>query len=235
MVHPSSKGQYKGEILSTLDLPQSQIFDGSCLRHPETRDAIRALNADTGLSVYFGYILRPEFISLFDEGIVNLHPGYLPYNKGTYPNVWSILDGTPAGVTLHFIDAGVDASDIIAQQKVTVEPVDTGKTLYHKLEHAALDLFKRTWPRIRAGKVERIPQDPKEGTLHRARELARTDIIHLDQTYSGRDLINILRARTFPPHAGPHFVEGGRKIYLRLELLYEEQLWTNEQHGGGHE
>lgn len=46
---------------------------------------------------------------------MNLHISYLPWNKGADPNFWSCIDGTPAGVTLHHIDAGVDTGDIIAQ------------------------------------------------------------------------------------------------------------------------
>ena len=116
VVHPSSTQQYRDGIATALGLPASQVFDGSRLREPATREAINDLNADIGLSVYFGYILRAEFIDMFEKGIVNLHPGYLPYNKGKHTNVWSILDGTPAGVTLHYINVGIDTGDVIAQQ-----------------------------------------------------------------------------------------------------------------------
>ena len=39
----------------------------------------------------------------------------LPYNRGKNPNVWPIIDGTPAGVTLHYIDSGIDTGEIIHQ------------------------------------------------------------------------------------------------------------------------
>ena len=74
------------------------------LKEPKVLEAIDALQPDIGLSILFDYILRSEFLELCPLGVVNLHPSYLPYNRGQYPNVWSIMDGTPAGVTLHYID-----------------------------------------------------------------------------------------------------------------------------------
>jgi len=224
VVHPPHKRKCGDEIIRSAQVSPAHIFDGSLLRQPEILQAIRALQPDFGLSVLFGYILRRELIDLFPAGVVNLHPAYLPYNRGAYPNVWSIAERTPAGVTLHYIDAGVDTGDIIAQKQVPIEPVDTGETLYRKLERACVELFRETWPLIRSGRERRIPQDRGAGTYHRTWDVERIDHIDLNRTYTARGLIDVIRARTFPPHPGVHFVHQGRKVYLRLQLLYEEQL-----------
>jgi methionyl-tRNA formyltransferase len=170
-----------------------------------------------GVSVLFGYILRAPFLSLFPRGIVNLHPAFLPYNRGAYPNVWSIVERTPAGATLHYVDAGVDTGDIVSQATVPVSQTDTGATLYSRLEQAAFALFRDTWPRLRAGDAPRVPQPPG-GTSHRVADVARIDAIDLDHSYRARDLIDILRARTFPPYSGAYFEVDGRRVYMRLEL-----------------
>jgi methionyl-tRNA formyltransferase len=224
VVHPLEKQKYGNEITESTRVEPTHIFDGSKLRQPETLEAIKALQPDIGLSILFGYILKSEFIGLFPEGIINLHPAYLPYNRGAYPNVWSIVEGTPAGVTLHYIDAGIDTGDIVAQRSVPVEPIDTGETLYHKLETACLEIFKQTWPAIRAEQVPQIPQSAEAGTYHRTKDVREIDHIDLDEKYTARELINILRARTFPPYHGAYFTHEGRKVYLRLDLCYEEQL-----------
>ena len=49
------------------------------------------------------------------------------------------VDGTPAGVSLHRIDEGIDTGPILARREVPVEPIDTGETLYRKLEDAGLE------------------------------------------------------------------------------------------------
>jgi methionyl-tRNA formyltransferase len=224
VVHPPHRRKFGDEIIRSAQVSPEHIFNGAELHQPEVLQAIRALRPDVGLSALFGYILAPEFLDLFPSGVVNLHPAYLPYNRGAYTNVWSIFERTPAGVTLHYIDTGVDTGDIIAQQQVPIEPVDTGEMLYRKLEQECVELFKETWPLIRSGQAPRIRQRSDEGTYHRTKDVERIDYVDLNRKYTARELIDIIRARTFPPYPGAYFIHEGRKVYLRLQLLYEEQL-----------
>jgi methionyl-tRNA formyltransferase len=217
VLHPAAKRTYGDEILGTCDPGPDAVFDGSTLRDPEVVEAIADLEPDLGVSVLFDYILRRPMLDLFPEGMINLHPAYLPYNRGQYPNVWSIVEGTPAGTTLHYIDEGIDTGDVIAQRRVEVDPDDTGETLYRKLERASVDLFRDTWPLIRAGEPPRFPQ-PEGGTSHRTADVERIDAIDPDRTYTARELIDILRARTFPPYDGAYLQMDDRRIYLRVEL-----------------
>ena len=223
-LHPPHKRTFGQEIAESVGLPEGYVLDGSRLRHPDILQVIRQLRPDIGLSILFDYILRADLIRLFPAGVINLHPAYLPYNRGQYPNVWSIIEGTQAGVTLHYVDEGIDTGDILARKQVPVEPVDTGETLYRKLERACVELFKETWPLVRIGQAHLIPQEKKDGTYHRTRDVERIDHVDLNRMYTGRELIDIIRARTFPPYPGAYLMHQGRKIYLRLQLLYEGQL-----------
>lgn len=224
VIHPQGKRKFGKEIISTANVNGNQIIEGQTLRQPEVLEAIKVLQPDIGLSILFDYVLKSEFLELFPLGVVNLHSSYLPYNRGQYPNVWSIVEGTPAGVTLHYIDEGIDTGDLIAQEEVAVEAVDTGETLYRKLEQTCVGLFKKTWPLIRAGKAQRIIQNKGAGTYHITRDVDLIDAIDLDETYTGRQLIDVIRARTFEPYKGAYFVDQERKIYMRMQLFYEEQL-----------
>ena len=222
VLHPERRRAYGEEILRAAALPADRVFSGAELRRGEVRQAIAALSPEIGLSVLFGYVLAPELLRLFPRRVVNLHPALLPYNRGSYPNVWSIVDRTPAGATLHYMDEGIDTGEIIAQQEVEVEPIDTGESLYRKLEHASFELFRRTWPKLRTGDVSPRPQSREGGTVHRVDEVEAIDAIDLDASYRARDLIDVLRARTFPPHRGAYFTAGGRRIYVRIQLEYGE-------------
>jgi methionyl-tRNA formyltransferase len=221
VLHPEDKRRYGDEIIRSLSIDPANIFEGSRLRESEVIEAIQALHPDLGISILFGYILRAELLRVLPAGCINLHPSLLPYNRGAYPNVWSIIDGTPSGVTLHYIDEGVDTGDIIAQRQVEVEPVDTGQSLYQKLEQTCVDLFQDTWPHFRAGEGVHKSQSNEEGTSHRVRDAEKIDEIDLDRSYTAKELIDLLRARTFPPHHGAYFRHGDRKVYLRLQLYYE--------------
>jgi methionyl-tRNA formyltransferase len=162
-------------------------------------------------------------IQLFPRGCINLHAALLPYNRGWHTNVWPIIDGSPAGITIHYIDPGVDTGDIIAQHRIPIEPTDTGGSLHEKIIRRQVDLFKEIWPLLREGKTSRTPQDHSKATGHRKAELGEISCIHLDRIYRAGDLINLLRARTYPPYPSAYYVEGER-TYVRIELLRESQL-----------
>ncbi len=223
VIHPVEKQKYADEIVKTAGLPDERIFYGHNLKEKRVRDQIRSLRPDVGLSVMFDYVLRKEFLRIFPKGCFNLHPSYLPFNRGNYPNVWAIVDETPAGVTFHVVDEGVDTGPIVAQEKVDVEPIDTGETLYRKLEDAGVRLFEKVWPKIESGSYALIQQDKKVGVFHKKRDVEKIDRIDLEKSYRARDLINILRARTFPPYKGAYFEEGGKRIYMELKLYYGEE------------
>jgi methionyl-tRNA formyltransferase len=224
VIHPLEKQKYADEIITSAQMKQEHIFDGSKLRQRDVLNAIKALQPDIGVSVFFDYILKREFFGMFSAGVVNLHPSFLPYNRGQFPNVWSIVEGTPSGVTLHYIDEGIDTGDIIAQKEVPLTWTDTGESLYRRLERASVELFKDVWPLIREGNALRQPQIGLKGTYHTTNDVDRIDKIDLEARYKARDLINIIRSRTFPPYRGAYFMNGGRRIYLRLELLDEREL-----------
>jgi methionyl-tRNA formyltransferase len=222
VVHPPERRKFGTEIIETAGVDSNQILEAATLASPPALSVIRAAAPEIAVSVMFGYILRPNFLRLFPRGCVNVHPSLLPYNRGAYPNVWSIVDGTPAGVTIHFMDEGIDTGDVIAQAEVPVEPSDTGESLYRKLERRAVALFAEAWPRIRVGQIERKPQSKEVGTYHRIKDATRIDEIDLDRTYRAGDLIDIIRARTFTGYRGAYFRHGGRKVFLRLVLDADE-------------
>ena len=224
VIHPPENRKFTDRILSSAQLPNHRVIDAAELRNPKTVAFIRSLRPDIIVSSFFAYIIKPELIQIPPMGCVNLHPSYLPYNRGWHPNVWPILDGTPAGVTLHYIDEGVDTGDIIAQKIVEVEPTDTGGTLHQRLTRELVELFKDTWPRIKAGTNCRISQEASKATLHKRIDMDSLEHIDLDKSYLGRDLINLLRGRTYPPYPAAYFVHNGRRVYVRAELFYEEGL-----------
>ena len=224
VLQPPNDRRFAEEILATLDLPPDKIWLSNQLRDPDTLDAIRKVQPDLGISAFFGCILKPEMINVFPNGCINLHSAFLPYNGGWHTNVWPIIDGTPAGVTVHYIDPGVDTGDIIAQRRIPVEPTDTGGSLHEKITRDQVELFKEIWPLLREGRNSRTPQDLSKATLHRKAEVAEISRIYLDRAYRASDLINLLRARTYPPYPSAYYMEDKKNTYVRIELLREDQL-----------
>lgn len=223
VMHPPGRRKYGDETLRSAGLPPDAVFSAESLNDDGTVRRIAELNADLAVSILFDYILRPAFLSVFPQGGINVHPALLPYNRGQYPNVWSIVDGTPAGVTLHRMDSAVDAGDILAQREVPVTSSDTGETLYRRLEGASLTLFQEAWPLLCAGALKPRPQSGA-GTCHRTRDVETIDELDLSREYIAGHLLNVLRARTFPPYKGAYFRDGHRRVYVRVQLIPEDDL-----------
>jgi len=112
-----------------------------------TLNYLNKLNPDLIISYNYKFIIKKDIIDKYS--IVNLHISYLPYNRGANPNIWSFLDNTPKGVTIHFIDEGIDTGDIIAQKKVVLDKNMTLKTSYKKLHRHIQMLFKSKYKIIK--------------------------------------------------------------------------------------
>ena len=126
-----------------------------------TEEKIRAdmnLVTESDFIVSYGYqiIIKEPLLELFPGRVINLHISLLPWNRGSDPNLWSFLNDTPKGVTIHRIEKGVDTGDILAQREVVFDNNETLKTSYDKLTSNIEKLFAEVWPEIRAGNRETI-------------------------------------------------------------------------------
>lgn len=125
------------------------------------------------VSYGFRHIIRKPILEHLVDRAINLHIAYLPWNRGADPNLWSFLESTPKGVTIHYIDEGIDTGDIIAQRLVDCDgEEETLATSYAKLNCAIIDLFSEVWPSIAYGNNLRKIQIGDSST-HRVREKER--------------------------------------------------------------
>lgn len=197
------------------------VFVHSLLTTKEQLDVVRAVEPDYVISCGYRHIVPEDILTVPSEGCLNLHAAYLPYNRGANPNVWSIVEGTPAGATLHYMDTEIDTGDIIARRTVDTDFADTGKDLYERLEDAQFDLFTETWPRIEDGSIEPQPQDSDAGTYHTTDEFDNLCELDPDAEYTVKDLLDRLRALTFPPYDNAYVEIDGDRYYVEINIERE--------------
>ena len=208
-VHAAGDVEYAKKAARAAGLDSAHGLDAQ-------KSDFAGLDLDFMLTVYWPRLLKPEVFGLARRGCVNFHPALLPVNRGWYPHVHSILDGTPAGITLHLIDAGADTGPVLAQKRVDVLPTDNAGDIYYRLQDEIVDLFKESWPCIKGG-IKAVAQDESKATYHKKSEIDDLDFIDLEKKYLARDLINLLRARSFGSRGFAYFEDGGR-VYARLQL-----------------
>lgn len=146
----------------------SGFHEHKCLLSSEklSIDLFDEFKPDLIISYGYRYIIKPDIINLFKNKIINLHISLLPWNRGAHPNIWSFLEDTPKGVTIHFIDEGVDTGDILLRKEILFdENKETLSSSYNKLQFEIQKLFIENWVNIRENKI--IPQKQQgKGSIH---------------------------------------------------------------------
>ena len=130
--HKDSNHYFPTTLRPAPALPTSVISEALGFSYIECEhddsDRIAALRDLAGfeLGIISGArIIKPDIIELFQEGIVNIHPGKLPETAGLDLFFYTISRGVAMGVTAHYIDARVDAGDELFFEETVVGPEDS--------------------------------------------------------------------------------------------------------------
>jgi methionyl-tRNA formyltransferase len=186
--------------------------------------ALRALDLDYLLCVHFAHLLRRPLLETAKRGVLNLHPAFLPYNRGWHTPTWAILDGTPAGASLHYVTEGLDDGDVVSRDQIEVDPADTAHTLYSKLKALELRVFAKGWALVREGRATGEPQVAQHATFHRRRDLFEPAVqrIDLDQLVRASDLLRRLRGLTTSRlDEAAYFEANGRRYRVQVTITPE--------------
>jgi methionyl-tRNA formyltransferase len=133
-------------------------------------DYIKQKSVEFIISYNYSSLIKPDVIALLPRRIINLHISYLPYNRGADPNIWSFMDNTPCGVTIHEINEGIDTGDILLQKQVFFDYAEeTLGSSYMKLHDMIQKLFFYNWSLIKQHRIKATPPSPG-GTSHRKKD-----------------------------------------------------------------
>jgi phosphoribosylglycinamide formyltransferase 1 len=108
-------------------------------RDREMADWLQLCGVDLVVLAGYMHLLTPSFLDRFPERIVNVHPSLLP----EFPGARAIEDALAAGVettgvTVHYVDEGLDTGAVIRQEPIPIEPRDTLAARIHAVEHRVL-------------------------------------------------------------------------------------------------
>jgi len=173
---------------------------------------------DIGVLAWWPSIIKKPLLSIPRHGFINTHPSLLPYNRGKHYNFWALIEQAPFGVSLHMVDDGIDTGDIVAQIPLPYSWEDNGETLYAHASEAMVKLFQDTYPTIRTLDFPKRKQNIALGSFHRASELDMASQIDLDREYRARDILNLLRARTFTGYPACWFRDGDEIFEVRIAI-----------------
>ena len=141
------------------------ILQPAKIKDPKTIEEIRGLAPDVIVVVAYGQILPRDVLEVPRLGCLNLHASLLPRWRGAAPIQAAIAAGDcETGITVMYMDEGLDTGDILLQRDVEIMPNDTGGSLHDRLAQIAPESLLQSLRLLAAGKAPRIPQDNARAT-----------------------------------------------------------------------
>lgn len=149
---------------------------------------------------------------------INIHPGFNPYNRGWFPQVFSINNGLPVGATVHIIDELLDHGDIIIREQVEIDDIDTSLSLYNKIIEKEIEIFKKVFPDIIKGNIK--PESPEiEGNVNYKSDFNNLCELDMGRTGTLKEHIDLLRSLSHGEYDNAYFInDSGDKIYVKINL-----------------
>jgi methionyl-tRNA formyltransferase len=186
------------------------VFTPEKLRLPENVEVIREAAPDMIVVAAFGQILPKSVLDIPRYGCINVHASLLPKYRGAAPIQWSILDGeSETGVTIMYMNEGLDTGDIIAQTVVPIDPEETGGSLHDKLAMAGAEALVSAIPGILDGSLEPVPQG--EMTTPYAKQLTK-EMGRLDFTWDAAKIERYVRG--LDPWPGTYTYRDGQMLKI---------------------
>jgi len=183
-------------------------------------------NIISNYSLIISIHCKQLFPSFLVENVrcINVHPGLNPYNRGWFPQVFSIINGLPSGVTIHEIDNKLDHGPIIAQKEYKIESWDTSGSAYAKIMMLERELVLKHFCAIRDRTYNTLVQHD-EGNLNFKKDFDKLKRIDLKQKGTFGEFINRLRALTHNNFKNAYFIDdSGNKIFMRIYLEPEDSF-----------
>ena len=174
---------------------------------------------DVFLSLHSKQIFPHQLVS--KKLCINVHPGYNPYNRGVFPQVFSIINKHPVGVTIHKMDAELDHGPIFFRREIPVYDWDTSFDVYKRIQELEIVMIRDCLPQILCNAVQEFSAE-SEGNLNYKKDFLQLCEIDLNQICTYGEAIDRLRAMTFEGYHNAFFItEENRKVYVQLKLIPE--------------
>lgn len=181
------------------------------MKDPETQASLASYQPDFFFSFYFRFMLPPEVLTLPRQGALNLHGSLLPRYRGRAPANWVLVNGeTETGISLHYMVAKPDAGELVDQEAVPIDFEETPRSLYAKLEKAAVLVLDRSLPLLLAGTAPHYPLDLSQGSYFGGR---KPQDGRMDWAWSARKNFFLVRGVTHP-YPGAFTFLNGKKLFV---------------------
>jgi len=188
------------------------------LKAPQVRDEFVALNADLAVLAFVTQIVPPQVFTVPQLGSICFHPSILPKYRGASAINWALIKGESiTGLTIFWVDQGIDTGPILLQKTVAIEPDDTTGSLYfNKIFPMGVEAIGEAVELIKAGHPPRIVQDESKANYD---PICKDEHAKIDWSKPAQEVYNLIRG--CDPQPGAHTTYQGKLVRIfdaRLQL-----------------
>lgn len=211
VVTQPDKKKGRGHELSCSPVKELAVRNGLKIYQPvkvkeqQFLDIMNELKPDAIVVAAFGQILPKALLDIPRFGCINVHASLLPKYRGAAPIQYAILDGEKeTGITIMHMDEGLDTGDIILQESLTIEPDETGGSLFDKMAKLGASLILKALEQIENGTATRTKQDNEKASYVK---MITKEMGKLDFSYPAVKLERMIRGLNPWPSAYT-FIDG---------------------------
>ena len=218
---PPDRGSKVDPLKGAAQTAGVPVFQPPRMKDPEAYDQMVSLNPDLAVLAFVTDIVPGKVLEVPKIGSICYHPSILPKYRGASAINWAVINGeSTSGLTIFWVDAGIDTGDIVLQKEVEIGPEETtGQVYFNKLYPMGVDAVIEAVDLIAAGKAPHIPQDHSQATYDPPCD---EKVAGLDWQKPGRDVFNFIRGCDPQPGATTSF--RGEKVKLYNAKYMEEAL-----------
>jgi len=160
---PDKRGEAMKVLAERSGIP---FFRPSLMKDPEVYNAYVKLRPELAILAFVTDIIPERLIGVPSLGTICYHPSILPRHRGASAINWALIQGdTRTGLTIFWVDKGIDTGPILLQKEVEVGPDETtGSVYFNKLFPMGVEAMVEAVDLIKKGKAPRIPQDDSKAT-----------------------------------------------------------------------
>lgn len=200
-----------------IDKGIEKIYQPERIKDEEFIKELESLGADLFVVVAYGQILPEKVLNIPKYKCINVHGSLLPKYRGAAPIQWSIINGeTKTGVTIMYMEKGLDCGDMILKKEIEIEENDTYKTLHDKMSVVGSEALIEAIELIETGKSKPEKQDDRLSTYA---PMISKETGHIDWNKNSKDIINLIRGVNPIPMAYTIYKDEVFKILEAKEVL----------------
>ena len=187
-----------------LDKKTQIFFNGFPHKSNKIINFILRENIKMALCLGFPNLIRLSFLKLFKEGVLNFHPAYLPYNKGSHSAFWAIMNNTPYGASMHFMNGKFDSGEIVDRIKCKIDIQATADKVFEDSRKTCVKLIKKNIKNIYNNNFSKIKN--RSSVIYFKKDISKFVNLNISQSLSVKKLWSLLRA--------VHYKDNG--IFLKI-------------------